>query len=99
MKRRMKTLLALAILLSDFGFRISSFAALPKVRANGAEVSVIEHRVRGRLNCAYAHFTMAQAAAIEVTLTKPVGRIVLSPASRSPRSKLRASQRTSLSRP
>jgi hypothetical protein len=74
----------LRVSLAVLAIEVSSqgVAAGLAVRVNAGEVPVVEHRVRGRLNCAYAHFTMDQAADIQVTLPRPAGRIILSPLSR-----------------
>lgn len=59
---------------------LSSSAAEFSLRVAGLEVPVIEHRVRGRLNCAYACFTASSAAPVEVHVSTGIRDWALSPA-------------------
>lgn len=60
---------------------LSGAGAEFSVRVAGREVPVTEHRVRGRLNCAYAHFTVSGAVPVEVGISSGVRDWSLSPAS------------------
>jgi len=75
--RIMKTIL-LFLLLVVCG--LSCAGAEFSVLVAEQEVPVIEHRVRGRLNCAYAHFTASSAVPVEVRVAAGVQGWSLSPA-------------------
>ena len=71
---------ALPFLLLFLAVRSSPGAEF-SVRVAGREVPVIEHRVRGRLNCAYAHFTTSESLPVEVRVLAGVKSWSLSPKS------------------
>ena len=50
------------------------------VKLDGREVPVFEHWAGGRLNCAYAHFTVTKAVPVEVVVDSEVREWSLSPA-------------------
>ncbi len=75
--RNVKTsILLLLLVVSWLSCRGAEFSLL----VAGREVPVIEHRVRGRLNCAYAHFTASNAVPVEVRVASGVRGWSLSPA-------------------
>lgn len=51
------------------------------VQVAGRDVPVIEHRVRGRLNCVYAHFTASTPVPVVVSVSTGIRDWSLSPAS------------------
>ncbi len=59
---------------------LSCWGAEFSVRVAGLDVPVIEHRVRDRLNCPYAHFTASGAVPVEVRAAAGVDGWSLSPA-------------------
>lgn len=74
----MKTLLIGLLLACHVG---ACAAAVFSVRVADREIPVVEHRVRGRLNCAYAHFTVGEPVDVAVTLPAGARNWTLSPLS------------------
>lgn len=60
---------------------LSCSGAVFSLRVDGREIPVFEHRVRGRLNCAYAHFTVGERVEVAVKLPAGARSWTLSPLS------------------